>query len=859
MLNGKNMEKAFWAAALVSAMLLAGGCFEEPRVCASGLVCPIGSECAAEQDVCISDGCGNGQLDRGEECDDGNVLPGDGCSPTCRRELVAGGDHTCAIVDGRVVRCWGKNTSGQLGRGHTATIGDKEPWFSDGVYIGASVKQVAAGALHTCALLETGAVRCWGPGAHGRLGYGNVDTIGDDEVPAAAGDVDVGGPVKQLTVGNQHTCALLEGGTVRCWGRGQYGWLGYGKTDDIGDDEVPAAAGDVEVGGLVKQLAAGSAHTCALLETGTVRCWGSGGSGQLGYGNREFIGDDEVPATAGDVEVGGPVKQLAAGGAHTCALLETGTVRCWGSNAHGQLGYGNDSYDVTAPAGDVEVGGPVRQLAGGLYHTCALLETGTVRCWGLGVDGRLGYGNTEDIGDDEVPATAGDVDVGGPVKHVEAWLHTCALLETGTVRCWGRGDHGRLGYGNTNNIGDNEAPGDAGDVEVGGPVKQLVAGERHTCALLETGTVRCWGSGDNGRLGYGKSLVAIGDNENPSQPFGLDLGGTVIQIVAGSKHTCALLVTGAAYCWGSGSRGQLGHASTLDMGDDGDPSIVGNVKVGGPIKQLAAGHEHTCALLKGGSVRCWGSSQYGQLGYGTTAAIGDNENPDIAGNIEIGGAAVQVVAGAWHTCALLDTGAVRCWGSAEQGQLGHGTLSTGNIGDNESPAAAGDLDLGGRVKQLVAGGFHTCALLDGGQVRCWGRAAEGQLGHGSTETIGDDETPGSMPPVPLDGMVKQLAAGELHTCALMDSGAIRCWGLGQDGRLGYGNTDTIGDDESLSAMDVDVGGLAVAITAGRAHTCAFLVGGAIRCWGLGQDGQLGYGSTDTIGDDESPATASYVP
>jgi alpha-tubulin suppressor-like RCC1 family protein len=275
------------------------------------------------------------------------------------------------------------------------------------------VVQLAAGGSHTCALLETGAVRCWGDGWRGQLGYGNRNNIGDDEAPAAAGDVDVGGPVVQLAAGGNRTCALLEAGAVRCWGDGDYGWLGYGNEDDIGDDETPAAAGDVDVGGSVAQLAVGWNRTCALLETGAVRCWGFGEYGQLGYGNRNDVGDDEVPAAAGDVDVGGPVVQLAAGASHTCALLETGAVRCWGRGLDGQLGYGNTNNigDNESPvvAGDVNVGGLVVQLAGGGEHTCALLETDVVRCWGRGLEGRLGYGNQESIGDNETPASAGDV------------------------------------------------------------------------------------------------------------------------------------------------------------------------------------------------------------------------------------------------------------------------------------------------------------------------------------------------------------------------------------------------------------------------------------------------------------------
>jgi cysteine-rich repeat protein len=472
-------------------------------VCGDGQVNRVaGEDCETGGESFFCDGdctfawCGDGvpNAAAGEACDDGNADDSDWCSPSCESASCDDGIHN---GDEQGVDCGGLCGA-----------------------CGGIEAMVVAGAAHTCALLETGTVRCWGHSTHGALGYGNTSSIGDDEAPATAGDVDVGSAVVQLAASMEHTCALLETGAVRCWGYGLYGQLGYGNTSNIGDDEAPVTAGDVDVGGIVVQLAAGDYHTCALLETSAVRCWGDGTYGQLGYGNTNNIGEDETPATAGDVDVGGVVVQLAAGWMHTCALLETGAVRCWGHGGAGQLGYGNTSHigdgEAPATAGDVDVGGVVVQLAAGEWHTCALLETGAVRCWGYGGAGQLGYGHTSNIGEDETPATAGDVPVGGVVVRlaVGAW-HTCALLETGAVRCWGRGQEGQLGYGSTSHIGDDEAPATAGDVDVGGVVVQLAADGHHTCALLETGAVRCWGNGGGGRLGYGHTS-AIGDDEHPA-------------------------------------------------------------------------------------------------------------------------------------------------------------------------------------------------------------------------------------------------------------------------------------------------------------------------------------------------------
>jgi alpha-tubulin suppressor-like RCC1 family protein len=383
--------------------------------------------------------------------------------------------------------------------------------------------QVVAGAIHSCALLDTGAVRCWGNNVDGKLGYGHALTIGDDELPASEPLVDAGGKVVQLTAGSYHTCALLEGGAVRCWGNNAVGQLGYGHTNDIGIFESPAAAPLVEIGGPAVQVAAGANHTCALLEDGTIRCWGDNTVGQLGYGHQNNIGDDEKPISAGAVQVRGAALQLTAGTVHSCALLEGGVVRCWGSGSAGQLGLGrpenvgDDEFPSSAPV--VPVGGAVAQVAAGYHHTCATLVDDTVRCWGMNIAGQLGivdHGSIRFLGDDELASSAPSVNLGGAVLQLSGgYNHTCALLRGGGVRCWGNNMYGALGYGNITPIGDDEAPAQSPLVPVGGVAVELSAGMHHTCALLDSGAVRCWGQNSDGQLGYGH-LDDIGDDEPPS-------------------------------------------------------------------------------------------------------------------------------------------------------------------------------------------------------------------------------------------------------------------------------------------------------------------------------------------------------
>ena len=397
---------------------------------------------------------------------------------------------------------------------------------------------LAAGARFSCAILADGRVRCWGYGGFGQLGYASTNAIGDNETPGSAGPVDLGAgrKARAIAAGFYHACALLDQGQVRCWGYGGNGQLGYGNTKDIGDDEIPASVGPVKLGRKAVAITAGGRHTCALLDNGKVRCWGSNYSGELGYGKKKTIGDDEIPASVRPVKLGRKAVAITAGGGyHTCAILDNGKVRCWGDGSSGQLGYGNtkDIGDNETPASvrPVKLGGGRKAVAisGGYKHTCALLDNGKVRCWGLASSGQLGYGNTKRIGDDETPASVHPVKLRRKAIAISAaGRHNCAVLSNQKVRCWGTGRYGQLGYGDTNDIGDNETPGSVRPVKLGARRKAVAiqAGGRHTFALLDNGKVRCWGLASTGQLGYANTRN-IGDDEKPASAGPVSLGGKV--------------------------------------------------------------------------------------------------------------------------------------------------------------------------------------------------------------------------------------------------------------------------------------------------------------------------------------------
>lgn len=356
----------------------------------------------------------------------------------------------------------------------------------------------------------------------------------------------------------------------------------------------------------------------------------------------------------------------------------------------------------------------------------------------------------------------------------------------------------------------------------------VALGEATTCITTTSGHATCWGRGDDGRLGQGRTLA--GAEADPIALEPLALGGPAIMVVTNGAQSFALLDDGTVRAFGLNPAHELGLDHPEAVGDDELPGEVAAVPLAGPAQQVAAGQGFACALLDDGRVQCWGRGDEGQLGRGVLAG---SQPP---GDVILGGPAVELAVGAAHACARLSAGNVRCWGLPHDGRLGHGSGSAAG----SLPALAGDVPLGGVATQLVAGGAHSCAVLDTGALRCWGDGSWGQLGHGHAEAIGDDEVPAEVGDVPLSGAVVEVAAGLRHTCARLDTGALHCWGSNADGQLGRPSSPSIAWAE---AGAVALGGAEIeAIVAGALaeHTCAVL-DGHLRCWGRNDYGQVGLG------------------
>lgn len=390
----------------------------------------------------------------------------------------------------------------------------------------------------------------------------------------------------------------------------------------------------------------------------------------------------------------------------------------------------------------------------------------------------------------------------------------------------------------------------------------ISAGLQTSCAILIGGDLKCWGNNTSGQLGLGDSATrgdAFKSMEN-LRPVDLGVGRTALSVSVGISHVCAVLDDHSVKCWGDNSSGALGQDGTTDIGRHAANEVAAtpavNLGTGRTALAVGTGFDFSCALLDNHTVKCWGLNANGQLGQGNTANVGEKTGQMAklaAVNLGTGRTALAIAVGQAHACALLDDHTVKCWGSGGFGALGQGNA-------NDVGKAAGDMaalapiDLGGGHTALAigAGDDHTCALLDNHALKCWGLDLDGALGQAATDGFVGDE-PGEVAALPAIDFgagrsVAALGSGQIHSCAILDDATLRCWGRGDQGQLGQGNTSNITSPAGTPAVSLGTGRHAVSVAAGNPFTCALLDNASVKCWGNGNVGELGQNNKLQLGD-----------
>ena len=769
--------------------------------------------------------------------------------------LAAGAKHSLALSYDGTVWAWGANSSGQLGnKTTTASLVPVQVWGpnsgpgaptcvpGDSVPVGAlsCVVAIAANGDHSLALLKDGTIWAWGSNAVGQEGDGTTGNVSKQakQVGTLTGVtpfLSSGGP-SRIAAGTSHSVVVLSSGIAKSWGGNWYGQLGDNSLIEQQSSPVPIAAVDTLPSATTTpsaNIAAGTSHTLKNDFAGAAFGWGSNEFGQ--------VGDDTtvqrtLPVAALLLPAPPPVvRQVAAGDAHSLALLSDKSVAAWGANGYGQLGNNTTVQSLRRVPVGVTTGtlAGARAIAAGLNHSLALKEDGSVLSWGQNTIGQLGINSTVDAKQATSILTLTRVAI---TAVTSGYNHSLALHHDGSVYAWGINESGQLGDGKTVNL---KVP---TQISALSNIVALASGEKHSLALRNDGTVWAWGANSSGQIGDG----TLTTRSAPVQVLGLPAAVAVVAIAAGGSHSLALLSNREIWAWGNNSTCQLGDGTNVNNSTPQRVDAVTIPPLSSPLGRaitIAAGKAHSAAIWIDSSILAWGDNSKGQLGNNGTPTLGCSVTPPPTSGT------LTLSAGTSHTLAVntplmslsVAGGAALGWGSNEFGQVGDSTTVR-----RKQPVAT-SLTTG--VWQVAAGDVHSLALLTNGTVKAWGFNGFGQLGDNTTtlSPVPVDTTTilvsTDVPPVtsfpPLDG-VTAIAAGLHHSLALKSDGSVLSWGRNAAGQLGINSTV----DASHATLITTLAGASItAITAGQNHSLALRHDGAVYAWGINESGQLGDGKT----------------
>ncbi len=575
--------------------------------------------------------------------------------------------------------------------------------------------------------------------------------------------------------------------------------------------------------------------------------------------------------------------QISAGGIYACGVTSAGGVKCWG---HRNYQTSQVPIDVAGLDSGIE-----SVSVSPFHHQCAVMTDGKVKCWGLNVVGQLGS-----IQDPSVSYQEDPVEVPGIVNAQRVTTgnaHSCALLSDGSVSCWGSYDvystHQNSGFSQPS-WGYSQPPADAGLSNV---ISMSTDGQNKTYVLLASGAIKCLIGGEGGHLtavdvpdAYFPGAVQV----NTLDPFlcvvlndgsvkctatslpdyhyflrdaRFDLFSNVAALDLEEMNACATTKSGGVTCVGTGR--YLGNGS-----DVGSNQPVGVSDLSGVVS-ITSGTEFHCALLDTGEVKCWGLN--GLNGEGTLG-VGRGTWAWAPVEVALEGNVTSVTTGSRHACALLSTGAVKCWGDPTVGQLGNGQIRQQPYERYYTGSRAVDVaGLSSGVTAIAAGATHTCALLENGGVKCWGALDERyptSANASPVDVIGVSNAVALFSflnescAVVQDGTAKcwgwipsiyawsataveipelSGATGMSDDCAILPSGSIRCWDFSF--RQNAPPMITATDVTSLGPGVLSIGGWGN-LNVGDGHYCALVSNGAVKCWGFGWEGELGRGPTSLV-------------
>jgi len=777
--------------------------------------------------------------------------------------IALGTNHGCVLRSTGDVFCWGANSFRQAAPAATNLSVPIDSLFnSQPIMVGSealSASELAAGGNISCARRVLGDIVCWGDNASGTVNGapGTAGTVATNTITLSG----TARTARNIAVGTDHLCAVLDNGVIACRGASSSNRLGA----------TPGSPGEwVQVPGLTNVVAvtAGDRHTCALLAEGTVACWG------------EYTGT-AVGSTPTAVD--SDVIDVVAGERHTCALHSDHSVWCWGSNASGQFGAGSSAPTTSATPrlATALTGEFATAITAGGAHTCAIFTDNSTRCWGSNSSGQTGLPFTTtstnvvtatvDVNTSVPARNARSIDAGGEFTCMTA--RNDGTIGDGVVRCWGNNTHAQLGNPSFPAPTNSEiAVGSftpdwqcsffsAWTSPHGGPL--LDSGHKHTCMFVEvTGCavpysrgVHCFGDNTFGQLGNGTTSTPSGVIAEVS-----GFSVAVTSLSSGGDHTCVADVLGRVFCWGRNDHGQSGGSSPSPVTTPVQVTLEG----GSAARAIAVttGTDFSCALMATGEVQCWGDHSLGQLGRTlpwttgstppSTLPSGWNSGFNATGErVRCGSCSTtpfltrvtQISAGSAAVCARLSNGRIRCWGRNPRATNPSGSPPPSRTGATENTRIFG---CGSDPRFCGCGISSLDACMSGESVIPNSQITLGVLPHagrlnanftshiapGGTSYVG----PGCNDSANEDPIVSVSVHND-GGCVLTAVGTVFCWGSSANGRRGdgalSGMTQLLGLLQALNSEDAPQGTLAniVAVNGGDETKCALRIDGRVFCWG----------------------------
>jgi alpha-tubulin suppressor-like RCC1 family protein len=658
--------------------------------------------------------------------------------------------------------------------------------------------------------------------------------------------------------GNSNVCAIFDDGQTRCQNS---------DTDLLVNLTFPAPNNYP-----AKHISSvESDKYCIVLENSAVFC------GSLNSFNNG-TGWDQLTLPADKIAVSVHIRQ---GGYYQtnsdtmCIVFTDGNASCRGSNNYGQVGNGDTSstynfYPVYFPQG---ISSEIQTMATAQYSSCALFDNGSVYCWGLNNEGQLGdgtdcNGNTFENncnGNGAKPIIYDPVIMPSGQSAIALWTTDsssdegyCTLLTNGGVWCWGNGNgvvpnNGTGYYIDTNGYFVKPGNRDWDSDGIWNTQDNCAAGipnwtSNPSIDADQDGCIDASEDTDDDGDGYSDmNEASCGTDPSNSSDIPLDPDGDgICNAFDSDDDNDGVLDSDDAFPNDSNGFVQLSLGDGFQSGQPEDNVTLGNSGT------------TACAILSDNSLRCWGDNERGQIGDGTRGT--SRYTPT---NISLPGGKTPVsisTSSQYNSntiCATMDDGSLYCWGNNEDGQIGAGSKCTyGSYIDGcngysgvSSPTKV-SLPLGLNATAVSVGEKHACAILSDNSVWCWGSNYYGQLGVGNSSNTGNWRFTPTAVTMPVGVSATAIALGLTHTCMVVSDGRAFCWGEGDDGRLGHGSTS----DEVIPAQ-VSGSSSYVSISVGEYHSCAITTIGTVQCWGVNWDGQLGDGS-GTYGGRSFPADVS---